>query len=388
MKDNYRINNNLINKELQLPSKNDEDWKYCYKNINDNINNFDNENIVSDGLDIDVIDNEIYDDYHKIVFINGVFQQKYSSPLKDYVDIYSITDNKDKFFYENKNDILSDFNYNKFKDGYYLDIKQDSKIAVFYISSQDVAIRNKILVSNNSNVNIIEVHKSINDDNYIISNYNDYYIDDTSNLNLYVLQLQNFYSSNLSSYNVKLGNYSNFENFHYINGSIFNRNNLTVTFNGKGNNANSNCYFNAREKQKIDNNVNMNHISSHNNSNQKYYCTINDNAIGSFMGTVFVPKDSIQNDAHQTHKAILLSDNAVSNSRPLLKILNDDIQCSHGSATGGLDDNQLLYMMSRGINKDRAIKLILSGLALDLFSDIDDDNIRKLFSGIIEKENA
>ena len=55
-------------------------------------------------------------------------------------------------------------------------------------------------------------------------------------------------------------------------------------------------------------------------------------------------------------KALLLSDQSTSNSKPELKIYADDVVCSHGATAGDLDENELFYLLSRGLSKEKALK--------------------------------
>lgn len=85
-----------------------------------------------------------------------------------------------------------------------------------------------------------------------------------------------------------------------------------------------------------------------------------------FDGVIRIPFDSQKCDGHQNHRAILLSDKASVTATPELEIYADDVKCSHGSAVGGLDGNQLFYLLSRGISEDKAKKILLKSYVMEL----------------------
>jgi Fe-S cluster assembly protein SufD len=72
-------------------------------------------------------------------------------------------------------------------------------------------------------------------------------------------------------------------------------------------------------------------------------------ARGVFNGRIVVDKDAQKTDARQTNKNLLLSENAVVNTKPQLEIHADDVKCSHGSTIGQIDRDALFYLRSRGI---------------------------------------
>lgn len=84
----------------------------------------------------------------------------------------------------------------------------------------------------------------------------------------------------------------------------------------------------------------------------------------SFDGLVYVAPGAFGTKASQENHSILLSSEAVAESRPQLEIYADDVECSHGATSGSLDPDSLFYMRSRGIPEQEAKRLqILSFLA-------------------------
>ena len=82
-------------------------------------------------------------------------------------------------------------------------------------------------------------------------------------------------------------------------------------------------------------------------------------------------------------KALLLNEDAEFNSKPELEIYADDVKCSHGSASGSLNEDSIFYLMSRGLNYKEAKKLLINGFLLDVVEKITDSEIKNLIKNIM-----
>jgi Fe-S cluster assembly protein SufD len=96
---------------------------------------------------------------------------------------------------------------------------------------------------------------------------------------------------------------------------------------------------------------------------------LRDSAQAQYHGTVRIEKDAHGSCASQENKNILLSNSARAVSVPSLEVLTHDVQCSHGSAIGRFDDEQLFYAASRGIDEKQAQYLLSTAFLADLFTD-------------------
>jgi Fe-S cluster assembly protein SufD len=85
-----------------------------------------------------------------------------------------------------------------------------------------------------------------------------------------------------------------------------------------------------------------------------------------FNGKILVHKDAQKSDARQTNKNLVLSENAVINTKPQLEIHADDVKCSHGSTVGQLDPNAMFYLRSRGIDSAEAQTLLCYAFASEI----------------------
>ncbi len=81
-------------------------------------------------------------------------------------------------------------------------------------------------------------------------------------------------------------------------------------------------------------------------------------------------QDAQKTDAKQTNQTLLLSNQAVMNSKPELEIYADDVKCTHGATVGQLDKDALFYLKSRGIDRNTAQNLLTYAFASEVVDDI------------------
>jgi Fe-S cluster assembly protein SufD len=119
-------------------------------------------------------------------------------------------------------------------------------------------------------------------------------------------------------------------------------------------------------KQHVDNHTEIEHCMAHAKSQELYKGILSGSARGVFNGKILVHKDAQKSDARQTNKNLVLSENAVINTKPQLEIHADDVKCSHGSTVGQLDPNALFYLRSRGIDSAEAQTLLCYAFASEI----------------------
>ncbi len=96
-----------------------------------------------------------------------------------------------------------------------------------------------------------------------------------------------------------------------------------------------------------------------------YKNVVDGHASAIFAGNIFVAPGAHDTDAYQSNRNMLLNEDACIHSLPGLEILADRVRCSHGSASAPMDEEQLFYMMSRGISRHNAQLLVAEGFLAD-----------------------
>jgi Fe-S cluster assembly protein SufD len=99
-----------------------------------------------------------------------------------------------------------------------------------------------------------------------------------------------------------------------------------------------------------------------------------------------VMKGAQGTDAYQTNRNLILSEDAHADSLPNLEIEADDVRCSHGATIGQQDEQQLFYLMSRGLPRAIAEKLIVEGFFEEVLARVPLEGLHKRLSAFIERK--
>ena len=116
--------------------------------------------------------------------------------------------------------------------------------------------------------------------------------------------------------------------------------------------------------------LDVNHAHPQTFSEQKIKGVLTDESQMDFKGIIRIPRDSQKCEGAQNHRALILSDKALVRATPELEIFADDVKCAHGSAIASLDEKQLFYLMSRGIDENQARHLLIQAFIMDLTPDV------------------
>lgn len=112
---------------------------------------------------------------------------------------------------------------------------------------------------------------------------------------------------------------------------------------------------------------------------------LDEEATGVFQGKIHVARLAQKTDGRMLSNALLLSDNAAMNNKPELEIFADDVACGHGATCGGLNDDQLFYLQTRGLPFAEAEALLLEAFAAELVDEIGHEGSIKVFRAEVSK---
>ncbi|MBE9212568.1 Fe-S cluster assembly protein SufD [Plectonema cf. radiosum LEGE 06105] len=119
----------------------------------------------------------------------------------------------------------------------------------------------------------------------------------------------------------------------------------------------------------------LNHPYS--NSKQLQKNIIGGKAYGIFNGKIFVPKPAQLTDASQLNRNLLLSPQARVDTKPQLEITADNVKCAHGATVSQLEDDEIFYLQSRGINENNARHLLINAFAAEIINQIPVPSLRQ-----------
>jgi Fe-S cluster assembly protein SufD len=155
------------------------------------------------------------------------------------------------------------------------------------------------------------------------------------------------------------------------------RNNLNSMIDAPYSGANMYGLYCLRKQQHVDNCTMIDHRKPHTYSNELYKGIMMDESTGIFNGRIYVRPEAQKTNALQTNNNLLLSSHATLHTKPQLEIWADDVKCSHGATTGQLDEEQLFYLRTRGLQEDTARYLLRQAFASEVIDKIPLETLRK-----------
>jgi Fe-S cluster assembly protein SufD len=142
----------------------------------------------------------------------------------------------------------------------------------------------------------------------------------------------------------------------------------------------------AEGTQHFDHETLQDHIAPHATSNLLYKGALNDTSRSVFRGMIRVHPGAQRTDSYQTNRNLILSGKARADSLPNLEIGADDVRCSHAATVGQLDEEEIFYLLSRGIPKVEAIKLVIFGFFGEVLRQLELDEVRNELVRAIERK--
>ena len=144
----------------------------------------------------------------------------------------------------------------------------------------------------------------------------------------------------------------------------------------------------ADNAQEIDARTFQIHEAPNTASDLLYKNSLDDSARTIFSGLIRVEPGAHQTDAYQKVRNLLLSDEAEANSAPGLEIEANDVRCTHGATSGQIEQEELFYLMSRGISKRAAQKLIVHGFLQEVIDRLDQTAIGARLARMVQAKFA
>ncbi len=163
------------------------------------------------------------------------------------------------------------------------------------------------------------------------------------------------------------------------------RNDLVITPDGEHCETHLRGLYLGQGQLHVDNHTVVEHAKPDCFSNELYKGILAGSSTGVFNGRVHVHRDAQRINAYQSNKNIVLENTAAIYSKPELEIYADDVQCSHGSTTGQLDEEAIFYLQTRGLSQERAKRLLLRAFARDVVETVKSEPLRAYLDEEIAK---
>ena len=397
-------NLNISEKEIQFkksslnkfigsgfPNRKQEDWKFLdisqiiKKKISDLsfFNDYSLPNEIDPSIFVDGLE------HNKIIFINGRIEKiDFNYEDQNKIEIKDGVENEITFEYKNSLiDLNNAFTNKVFKILIKKNYSLKRPLIIYHstnnkIKSKNINLRLDFELEENSCLRVIDFFNDNVEKNFLNILYNfrlmkdsilkNYKIDKSKNNNLK-------YSFN----NIEQDNNSVSETFILSAGSDYFKNEINCNLNGEYSSAFINGAFSLMESQQHEIRTIINHLVENTKSYQLIKSVLGKHSKSAYQGKIFVDSKAQKTDGYQLSKAILLDETSEFNAKPELEIYADDVKCSHGSASGSLNEDSIFYLMSRGLNYQQSKELLINGFLLDVVEKITDSEVKNLIKNII-----
>tara|TARA_Y100000590_G_scaffold436212_1_gene556510 strand:+ start:938 stop:2185 length:1248 start_codon:yes stop_codon:yes gene_type:complete len=383
----------FLNRFLEngFPNRRLENWKFSDINqiIQKNIGelSFYNDYSTSNKIDTTIFVDGL--EHNKIVFINGRVEKidfSYEDENKILINENSKLDNK----IENSNSLI-DLNNAFTNKSYKILIEKDyslkKPLIVYHTTNNKIKFKNinlrlEFQLEENSSLRLIDFFSDTSEKNFMNIFYNfdlkkntilkNYKIDKKQNKNIK-------YCFN----NIEQEENSISETFILSAGSNFLKNEINANLNGIYSSSFVNGIFSLMNNQQHEIRTTINHLIENTKSYQLIKSVLGKESKAVYQGKIYVNSKAQKTDGYQLSKAILLDQTSEFDAKPELEIYADDVKCSHGSASGSLNENSIFYLMSRGLNYQQSKDLLINGFMLDVIEKITDPEIKNLIKNVI-----
>ncbi|HTS65879.1 MAG TPA: Fe-S cluster assembly protein SufD [Candidatus Acidoferrales bacterium] len=233
--------------------------------------------------------------------------------------------------------------------------------------------RTLILVGSGSQCTIVETYKGSG--RYFTNAVTEIVAGDGAVIDHYKVQQESLDAFHIATMQATLGRDANFSTHSISLGAALARHDANATL-SEGTEATLNGLYIVNGAQHVDNHTAIDHARPHATSHELYKGILDGSAHAVFNGKIIVRKDAQKTDSKQTNKNLVLSDEAVIDTKPELQILADDVRCTHGATIGQLDAEMMFYLRSRGIGAGEARSLLIYAFAQDIVDRIKVQSLR------------
>ena len=348
----------LSSKDFENITAKDEDWKYLGKKIFEL-------NDIEIGKSSDIEASKTFD------IDSNCFTYEINSE-HEHIAIVNINEVKQPLIKESIKRPFDKFNIEQFEKvtgGFQLNVKGDSEqyFSVNFQSEDNAIPYIGISVDKNKSGKLY-----LNFDQLVIGNIYpiiEIFLNDNSNLEI-ILSVTSPKEINIvNSIYAQLEKDSNLSIHSISTGASLSRSRMDIDLLGNGSEFSLDGIYFGEETQIHDNRVFVNHLGKNTSSNMITKGVLGDQSSSIFTGTIHIAEGAEKTESHQENRNILLSEEATAQSVPNLEILCDDVICSHGSSVGPIEENVYHYVMSRGIKKVDADKLLIKGFFNEVIND-------------------
>jgi Fe-S cluster assembly protein SufD len=224
-------------------------------------------------------------------------------------------------------------------------------------------VRNLIVAGAGSEVKILETYASLSDAPTLTNTVTELFVGAESRVDHCKIQEEGRHAFHIAAVQAQQGKGSHWTSHSLSIGAQLARNQIQTLFQAEGGECVLNGLYLGRGDQWVDHHTVVDHAKPRCESHEFYHGVLSGRAHGVFNGKIFVRQDAQKTNAKQTNRNLLLSEDAVIDTKPQLEIFADDVKCTHGATVGQIDEEAIFYLRSRGIGFDHARNIMIRAFA-------------------------
>lgn len=230
--------------------------------------------------------------------------------------------------------------------------------------------RTMVVVGAGSRLTLVEAYAGSGDAVYCTNAVTEIVLEDDAEVDHYRLVREGGGTFHIGTVQVHQARNSRYRSHSVTTGGAMTRVELNALLDGEGADCLLQGLYVAGGSQHVDSRTAIEHARPHGTSRELYKGVLNDRARAVFNGKIVVRKEAQKTDARQSNRNLMLSRDAEIDSKPQLEILADDVRCAHGTTIGQLEEDEMFYLRSRGLDAALARKLLVHGFASEILDGV------------------
>lgn len=231
--------------------------------------------------------------------------------------------------------------------------------------------RNLVVMGAGSQATVIERHVSLADERLLSNSVSELILADNASLNYQSVQQVAPRGFHVGGMFARLGRSARLQATTVTMSGALVRNDALVNLDDEGGFASLDGLYLAFGRSHVDNHTHITHNAPHCVSREHYKGVLGDRGHAVFHGRIVVQSGAQKTDSVQNNQNLLLSADAEIDTKPQLEIYADDVKCAHGATVGQLDETAVFYLMSRGIDRQAARRMLTQAFAADVLNRIE-----------------
>jgi Fe-S cluster assembly protein SufD len=245
-----------------------------------------------------------------------------------------------------------------------------------------------VVLGENSQASVIETYAGTAGQRYFTNSVTELVVGENAVLDHYKRQYESAQACHVGVIHLQAARSATCSSHSISVGGALVRNDVVATLNGEGVECMLNGLYLADAHRLVDHHTTIDHARPHCDSREVYKGILAEHARGVFNGKIIVRPDAQKTDAKQTNRALLLSEDALVNTKPQLEIFANDVKCTHGAAVGQLDDESLFYLRSRGLSHSEARQILIHAFAADVLNRLRLESVRADVEARLQRQLA